>query len=482
MAVQNDTELYIGLSDKKTANVLTDKADKYIRLKEFHKDMGEPTGFIRRTPDTMGIIELCPDGSTVYRLDQNSNLSILTSQTVFGDGVTPTAERTLIVYPITKYDTLDVYIDAVKYKFSETKVVVFPLVSGIHYVYFDETGTLKTTQNYTNDFFTTTPMIVQVYGNADTGESVTFCDRRHGITMDGDTQRYQLTNGTRYVSGMDIAGLTTGGTTHGQLSSGVAYNEDIILNILAQTNLPYWHISNVTWKVELPADNLLGYTQTGDTYVSYNQDVAGVFQLTELASSNKCVIMFFAQTNDSANHYVKVIGQNEYGNPTEAAAAIYNEINIIYKEKLPTIETSFIYAIIVNGNGELEPLADGSVALDLRTADITGSGGGGSLVDDSYKTPTLLNGWVNFGSGFATTQYMKDANNIVRVKGLVKDGSTTNNIFVLPEGYRPLERHLFASYSNTGVARVDVSPDGGVYPAVGGNAYFSLELSFKAEQ
>lgn len=48
------------------------------------------------------------------------------------------------------------------------------------------------------------------------------------------------------------------------------------------------------------------------------------------------------------------------------------------------------------------------------------------------------NGWVNFGSTYATAAFKKDALGIVRLKGLVKSG-TAQVIFPVPAGYRPAQ-------------------------------------------
>lgn len=123
------------------------------------------------------------------------------------------------------------------------------------------------------------------------------------------------------------------------------------------------------------------------------------------------------------------------------------------------------------------------------------------VTDGVWITPTLANGWVNFGGGYATVQYMRK-NGMVYVKGLAKSGTLNATIFTLPPGYRPAEHRNFASVTNsitTGAAsagtahthlvvgvggRFSVNADGTVSlnSGTGSNALISLDdIHFLAE-
>lgn len=58
-----------------------------------------------------------------------------------------------------------------------------------------------------------------------------------------------------------------------------------------------------------------------------------------------------------------------------------------------------------------------------------------------WQTPTLLNGWVNYGAGFAAAQYMKKSG-VLNIKGLVKSGTLNSIIFNMPAAYRPSENRI----------------------------------------
>lgn len=99
--------------------------------------------------------------------------------------------------------------------------------------------------------------------------------------------------------------------------------------------------------------------------------------------------------------------------------------------------------------------------------------------------PTLLNGWVNYGDGFATAGYIKGPDNRVHLSGLIKGGTVADGtvIFTLPEGFRPLQKEIFIVFiSGGGFGRVDVNDNGNVVAKIVNATYTSLSgISFLAE-
>lgn len=100
---------------------------------------------------------------------------------------------------------------------------------------------------------------------------------------------------------------------------------------------------------------------------------------------------------------------------------------------------------------------------------------------EQWIAPTLINSWVNFGSGFNPAGYYKDPFGIVHLRGVVKSGVVGTDIFTLPIGYRPANTELLACVSNGALGIVEPSAAGGVNATAGNNTYFSLDgLTFRA--
>lgn len=101
-----------------------------------------------------------------------------------------------------------------------------------------------------------------------------------------------------------------------------------------------------------------------------------------------------------------------------------------------------------------------------------------------WQTPTLLNNWGNYGGGYSDAGYYKDSLGTVHLRGMVKGGTPTSNIFVLPVGYRPLGGHLtFPVITSPNViGRCSVLTSGVVIANAGSGDYFSLSgISFRVE-
>jgi hypothetical protein len=59
------------------------------------------------------------------------------------------------------------------------------------------------------------------------------------------------------------------------------------------------------------------------------------------------------------------------------------------------------------------------------------------LSSSAWRTPTLINSWVNLGGGYETAAYLKDPIGFVHLKGVIRSGTPGSAAFVLPAGYRP---------------------------------------------
>jgi F5/8 type C domain len=104
--------------------------------------------------------------------------------------------------------------------------------------------------------------------------------------------------------------------------------------------------------------------------------------------------------------------------------------------------------------------------------------------DTAWTAPTLLNGWVNFGSPFNNVGFRKDALGFVHLRGEMKSGTIgAVPAFTLPVGYRLTAQEQFASLSAGGMANITILANGNVQVPSGNNGDVSLSgITFLAEQ
>ena len=103
-----------------------------------------------------------------------------------------------------------------------------------------------------------------------------------------------------------------------------------------------------------------------------------------------------------------------------------------------------------------------------------------------WTAPTLLNSWVNFGSGYANAGYRKDpATGLVYLRGMISSGTTTNGTVILnlPAGFRPanaiLAPQLFSNGSAELFCRISILNTGDVQIGPGiSNTFLSINASF----
>lgn len=110
-----------------------------------------------------------------------------------------------------------------------------------------------------------------------------------------------------------------------------------------------------------------------------------------------------------------------------------------------------------------------------------------TIPQEAWTDFTFANSWVNYGGGFQTAQYRKDAQGRVHLRGMIKDGTTTDATQIctaLPAGYRPSSTVLYGVPYNNGafsVVEIRISNSGNVtlFFATGTATYLSLNgISF----
>jgi hypothetical protein len=134
-------------------------------------------------------------------------------------------------------------------------------------------------------------------------------------------------------------------------------------------------------------------------------------------------------------------------------------------------------------NGPINLDTNGSTRMTIKgDGDITIAN---TILQQAFIAPTLLNSWVNFGSGYQEVGYMKDSMGFVHIRGMIKSGTLSANIFILPAGYRPNLHILQVGSRDVGgtedAANFQILSDGSVMATTGSTSWTSFgNISFKA--
>lgn len=267
--------------------------------------------------------------------------------------------------------------------------VVISDVEGLHFIYFDASGVLQSSTTVPTDWLTGSAPVAIVRWNADDNESVYFGEERHGYRMSGQVHRhFHYGMGALYYDGIDVQNMITDGNgsldTHIQFSNtaGEMADEDIVLDVSANSfpaNIPIYYKmgNNGYWRLKtadnypLIYDGTAGYT---GTRIPYNEWTGTTWQLSEIASNNFIIMLYFA-TNDASRPVVGIQGQNEYSNIFSARVGITSELDNLVKEGLPFVEFVSCWGMIVQSanysntpNARFRTLDDGNDYLDLRVS------------------------------------------------------------------------------------------------------------------
>lgn len=145
-------------------------------------------------------------------------------------------------------------------------------------------------------------------------------------------------------------------------------------------------------------------------------------------------------------------------------------------------------APVVNGQW-IKGVGGAAVWSAIAAADVTGLVAPDTAwhVVGTAGEPAYQNGWSTYdAASFPIARFRKDAAGWVHLSGLVKGGTVggppSGTIFTLPVGYRPSKTLHIATVGTAAFAYSHVTNDGQVTGAGGTNTWWSLEMSFMAEQ
>ncbi len=282
--------------------------------------MKEPTGFPNRTDSTTSFVD---------------------------------ANREFTIAPVGA--SFDVYVKSQKFTKSTAETLEIPNMSGNHYIFYNDTGTLSSTQVLNSDLFQNNALISIVYWNADLSNRVYFAEERHGLTMDGATHTYLHTVfGARYLSGLALQNFSVNGSgnsdSHAQFTadSGSIRDEDLLITILAQSEIPVLYRQGQLWRKKAADSFPVIYSGTGgytgaSGRLPFNEYSGGAWQLTEVANNAFVLVHVFA-TNDKDSPIVAIQGIATYGNVTAARNAASTEITSL--SGLPFAEFAALGSVV----------------------------------------------------------------------------------------------------------------------------------------
>lgn len=234
--------------------------------------------------------------------------------------------------------------------------IAIPDIEGIHFIYYDDTGTLQVVQVFNLDIIATFCFVAAVYWDATNNVSIIFGDERHGRQMDSATHLWAHASfGALYGNGFQPGNLSMDGNgnsaAHAQLSvsNGQFRDEDITHDItdgspqeldpILQAPVLYRSGANGDWRKVAATDYPV--TTAGSGRAAYNLFSGGVWSLAEAGNNNYVLIHLFA-TNDTRHPIVSIAGQNEYNNLNDARSAAPLELNELQFGGLASLLLEFI--------------------------------------------------------------------------------------------------------------------------------------------
>jgi hypothetical protein len=105
------------------------------------------------------------------------------------------------------------------------------------------------------------------------------------------------------------------------------------------------------------------------------------------------------------------------------------------------------------------------------------------LTPEAWITPTLTNGWVNYGAPRQNMSFRKTPTGDVVIRGSVKNGANNTVVFTLPVGYRPAAERVFsvAVGGPGGVGTAVMQPEGTVIIGLGNGTNVQVNVEVRCD-
>ena len=174
-------------------------------------------------------------------------------------------------------------------------------------------------------------------------------------------------------------------------------------------------------------------------------------------------------------------------NTTFTAAANYNTAAIQWQQSTNNGST---WTNISGATSKTLTLPTVSLAMNnyryrMRAVDagMTVYSEAATLAVSTWLPLSLESGWVSYSpqtSGYVNPEYTQTNSGVVSIRGLIKDGNTTNGTVVatLPPGLRPAGRLIYAANANDTSGRVDIRANGEIVVVKGSATWLNLNFTF----
>lgn len=279
-----------------------------------------------------------------------------------------------------------------RYQKSTTETVIIPDTSGLHYIYYNSSGTLSSKLNTYFDWESETPT-AYIYWNAADNEAYFFADERHGVTLDWATHEYlHRTRGAAIANGFGAGSYNIAGdgssNTHAQLdiADGTFFDEDLQVDVVHSNSpvtntwqqdlqgpalIPVFYRSGTVWKRDSPTSYPL--KQQSTNRAEYNLNTAGSWSTTTIDQNGKFGISWIVATNNLTYPILAILGQSQYANQGDAEAADWSSLDLT---GFPVFEFRLLYKVIYQTSTTYSntPKARFTGVLDLRQAISNGGG------------------------------------------------------------------------------------------------------------
>ena len=323
---------------------------------------------------------------------------------------------------------------------SSDPTVVISDTNGIHYIYFNSSGTLVSSTSFW-DLETTIPVATVLWNtDLDSGTGLgLIAEERHGLSMDWATHSLLHSSiGTQYGTGLAMSGYTldtdSDAAVQFGISGGTIRDEDIDLvithsaapsNPLEQilndpAEIPVFYKSGASGDWAWDAATTFAFKNTAAGRVNWNQWTGATWQQTE-ATDNYFVAYWIVATGIHDSPVIAIQGQRQDQLLTNAKDN--NSIGSVDFGDLPFQEVRILYRVILRTKTTFGGTRKAKISevLDMRVA---GNTIGGSYIpvthgdlaglgDDDHAQYALLagrsGGQILYGSTIASEDLTLDS-------------------------------------------------------------------------